>query len=107
MQDTIRPKVFIATGTGLSPIMHMLDHASHEVPKTVYFSVSTKEELFYEETLRSYENTNIHIFLSREKVSGYLTGRILVNQEFSLDTEFYLCGNPTMIREKKEELLNK
>lgn len=107
LQDTSRPKVFIATGTGLSPLIKMLDHTPKDISKTVYFSVSTQDELFYEDILASYENTDLHISISRETVPGYRSGRIQLDKEFSLDTEFYLCGNPGMIREKTEELEHK
>lgn len=85
----------------------MLDHTPKDISKTVYFSVSTQDELFYEDILASYENTDLHISISRETVPGYRSGRIQLDKEFSLDTEFYLCGNPGMIREKTEELEHK
>jgi ferredoxin-NADP reductase len=104
LRNTPNPKVFIATGTGLSPMIHMLEETPEDTQKTVYFSVSTRDELFYEEILASYENTEILISISRENTPGYLHGRIHLDKDFSPDTEFYLCGNPTMIREKTEEL---
>lgn len=85
----------------------MLEHTPADIPKTLYFSVSTKDELFYEEILSGYQNLDTHIFVSREEIARYLHGRIHIDTEFPSDTEFYLCGNPTMIREKKQELVEK
>jgi ferredoxin-NADP reductase len=37
LQDTQHPKVFIATGTGLAPMIAMLENTPDEVQKTLIF----------------------------------------------------------------------
>ncbi len=106
LQNTKTPKIFIATGTWLAPIYHML--ASLEGTnkrRTLYFSVATHEELFYEKELKSLENIDLHIHITREKIEGYEEGRVDIDKiEASSETEWYLCGNPKMVVESREKL---
>jgi ferredoxin-NADP reductase len=37
LQNTQKPKVFIATGTGLAPMIAMLEHTPEEIQKTLIF----------------------------------------------------------------------
>lgn len=85
----------------------MLENTAPGVSKTVFFSVSKKDELFYEDILASIPNTTTIISLSREEVPGYLFGRIDLSHDFARETEFYLCGNPAMVQEKKRELTDR
>ncbi len=64
LRDTPLPKVFIATGTGLAPMIAMLSATPNTVPKTVIFGVRREEDLFYLDTLRSYSNIRIVTTLS-------------------------------------------
>ncbi len=112
LRDTLSPKVFIATGTGLAPIYHMIhslvgtwkEKKNH--PKiSLYFSVSTEAELFYIEQLRTLPNVDLHIHVTRETVAGFETWRVDIDDiEAVFDIEWYLCGNPKMVTEAKEKL---
>ncbi len=103
--DTSHPKIFIATGTGLAPIYHMIKHLPKDEKTSLYFSVATEKELFYTERLKAFKNVDLHIHVTREKIDGHNEGRVdIANIEASPETEWYLCGNPKMIAETKEIL---
>ena len=105
LQDTPAKKVFIATGTGLSPIIYMIKTLPKEVSKVLYFWVEKSSDIFYQKELSWIENLEVHIFLSREEHPLYNFGRIDVsNIGFPMDTEFYICGNPAMIQSSSESL---
>lgn len=105
LQDTKKPKILIATGTGLAPIYNMARSLSSEIKTKLYFSVATKNDLFYEEKLRSLPNIELHICTTREEVVWCEFGRIDVNMINADETsEWYLCGNPRMVSEAKEKL---
>lgn len=99
LQNTPTPKVFIATGTGLSPIYRMMKSIPN-VEKKLFLSVSAKNDIFYEKQLRSLPNLELHYFVSRESVENFRENRMTINyilENATIDSEFYLCGNPDMI----------
>lgn len=105
LQNTKAPKIFIATGTGLSPIYHMIMQLPSEISKALYFSVATKADLFYAEELRSIPHLELHIHTTRESVEWCELGRVDVDSiNADLDTEWYLCGNGKMIIEARDKL---
>jgi ferredoxin-NADP reductase/DMSO/TMAO reductase YedYZ heme-binding membrane subunit/rubredoxin len=106
LQDTPLPKVFIATGTGLAPIYKMITHCPPETQKSLYFTVATAAELFYVEQLKQIPDLDLHIHVTRERVDGYLQGRVDVDAITATpDTEWYLCGSPHMVREATTKLI--
>lgn len=105
LKDTSAKKVFLATGTGLSPIIHMMESLPSEVSKVLYFGVEKSSDIFYQKELSLIENLEVHIFLSREENPQYHFGRIDVsNLGLPMNTEFYICGNPAMIQSSSESL---
>lgn len=105
---TKNPKVFIATGTGLSPIYNMILNTPENISKKLYFWVATKKDMFYEDKLRECKNIEIHLFLSKEEISWYHFWRMDFSQcDFQRDTEFYICGNPWLVEETKKSLQKK
>lgn len=105
LQKTEKPKIFIATGTGLAPIYNMIIVLDSEIEKTLYFTVATRDELFYIEQLRDIPNLELHIHTTREEIDWYEFWRVDTDAiEASSDTEWYLCGNPKMITEAREKL---
>lgn len=105
LQDTMSPKVFLATGTGLAPIYKMLEHCPQDIEKSLYFTVATASELFYTEELRSIKNLDLHIHITREEIQWYAHGRVDVDTIIATpDTEWYLCGSPKMVEEATTKL---
>lgn len=108
LEDTDSNKIFIATGTWLAPIYNMITTLPKESYKKLYFSVGTEKELFYIDKLKSIENLELHIHVTKEELNGYETGRVnLDNINEPIDAEFYLCGNPKMVSESIKKLQEK
>jgi ferredoxin-NADP reductase len=110
LQDTDVPKVFIGTGTGLVPVYAMAKSSSAK-DKTLIFSVPYKSELFYEENIKNIPDLKHEIYITREEVSpsrtspGYHFWRFDLSKfTFAPETEFYLCGNPDMVKANVEKL---
>ena len=98
LKDTTNPKVFIATGTWLSPIMNMISEKLKSKNNYLFFWVQTKKDLFHVDKINNIENIETHILLSREEVEWFENWRInLSKYEFEENTEFYICGNPAMV----------
>ncbi len=105
LQENKKPKVFFATGTGLSPAIAMFDALWDDVEKKLYFWVRDESEVFYEEKFKKYKNFEYKIFLSQQDHPDYHYGR--VNQEIesiSQESEVYMCGNPKMTDQVTHEL---
>ena len=105
LKENKKPKVFFATGTGLSPAIAMFDAMDDDVEKKLYFWVRDESEVFYEEKFKKYKNFEYKIFLSQQDHPDYHYGR--VNQEIeniSPESEVYMCGNPKMTDQVIHEL---
>lgn len=111
LRETKNDKIFIATGTWLAPIYRMLLRETERWTggnPILYFTVATKDELFYAEELRSIPNIELHIHISRENIDGYSFGRVDIDTiEAKKNSEWYLCGNPKMVSEAKIKLKEK
>jgi hypothetical protein len=60
--------------------------------KQLFFSLSNKKDLFYEDRIKKIHGLDYKIHLSRESVPGYASGRIDdTHYTFAPETEFYLC----------------
>ena len=99
LKDTPAHKVFVATGTGLAPMIAMLEASAPETKKTVVFGVRNEEDLFYAERLRSYGNTEVVITVSRPSDSWTgKSGRVTDHLScVTPESEVYICGNPDMV----------
>lgn len=107
LKDTINPKVFIATWTGLSPIMNMLSEKLSSKNNYIFIWAQTEKDLFYLDKINNIENLIVNIYISREKTEKYNNWRIdLTKYSFTPDTEFYICWNPWVVTSTKEYLVN-
>lgn len=95
-------RAFVATGTGIAPILPML-RSIPDVPKKVLFGARHEHELLYAEQLAAVPNTELHITVSRPESSWEgLKGRVtehLGALNLSPGDEIYLCGHPDMVAE--------
>ena len=97
LKNTSNKKVFIATGTWLSPIYNMI-LSSWNIEKELYFWVQKKSDLFYLAELKNIPNLKVHIFISRERVKWYNYWRIHYDKiHLDQNTEVYMCGSPWLI----------
>lgn len=73
--------------------------------KMLIFAVPYKSELFYEENIKNIPYLKYEIYITREEVPGYHFGRFDLSKfDFAKETEFYLCGNPDMVKANVEKL---
>lgn len=103
LHETDNPKIFIWTGTGLVPLIAMANATSGA--KKLYFSVSHKSDLFYQDRIQNIVWLQSSIHVSREQVEGCEQGRIDISVEsFVPETEFYICWSPTSVTAFAETL---
>lgn len=107
LKQTTNQKVFIATGTGLSPIMNMLSEPLASKNNYLFFGAQTEKDLFYLDKLQNVDDLSVNIYISRENTEKYNNGRIDLSKfVFDKDAEFYICGNPWVVNSTKDYLKN-
>ncbi|MBW7954225.1 FAD-dependent oxidoreductase [Candidatus Gracilibacteria bacterium] len=108
-------KLYIATGTGVVPLFFMIgDLLKSGFKKNIKLVLGnrTLKDLYYIEKLKefkkNYSNFDYEIFLSREDNTIYNFGYVknYVKDNYLDYDEFYICGNPNMIDEVIEILIN-
>ncbi len=98
VQNTQLPKVFIWTWVGIVPLLNMAKYCMTK--KQLFFSVSYKKDLFYEDRIKKIHGLGYEIHITQENIEWYQTWRInFVNQYFDLTTEFYICWNPEVVND--------
>jgi ferredoxin-NADP reductase len=111
--------VYIATGTGMAPMLPMLDEALAR-PETgkvlLFWGLRTQEDVFWQDELQSrqarHPRLSVQIFLSQAgagwgRVNGRVTGPVLESLPSLRAPTFYLCGNGNMIDEVKAGLVQR
>jgi len=96
--------VFIAGGAGITPFMPIIRHL-HTINEIgtnkLLFANKRKEDIIYEEELKSYFGKNFLNILSDEKLHGYDYGHIdaayIKASSNGQNQFFYLCGPPSML----------
>lgn len=109
LQNTPKPKVFIATGTGLAPMIAMLENTPENIEKTLIFWVRHEEDLYYLNVLQKFKNLKVITTVSqaKENYSGN-TGRVTdYLNEIWEKSEVYICGNPNMVESVEKSLKEK
>ena len=99
--------VFLAGGVGIAPFMSIFrtyGSSPDFIGSSLIYSNKTKADIILEDELHQYfPENNLHFTLSREKLSGYLHGRItrsLLEKVLSPDDfkrPFYVCGSPAFV----------
>lgn len=113
--------VFAATGTGIAPILPMLDAlANRQEPgrRYLFWGLRTASDLFALDELRRLcesSHTELRIFLSQPDATwapsssqdkGRITDPVMALQPKLHEATFYLVGNGAMIRELKQRLMD-
>ncbi len=101
-----REPVFIATGTGLIPFLHMMDELKKEGKKTkatVLFGCMSEKDLFIDNLLAPYKeyfDMKLVVVVEKPESDKHFKGRItdyLETSGFDLtEKDFYICGHPHM-----------
>ncbi|OGH62237.1 MAG: hypothetical protein A2848_02080 [Candidatus Magasanikbacteria bacterium RIFCSPHIGHO2_01_FULL_50_8] len=113
LQETDTDRVFVATGTGLAPIMSFIEHAatiqpSDQPPFEILFGCRNEQRLFWTEKLP----TTALITLSQPSqtwtgLTGRVTDHIPTVAAEHPDAAWYLCGSAEMIKEVRQQLLER
>jgi CDP-4-dehydro-6-deoxyglucose reductase len=118
-EDSRRPIVMIAGGTGFAPIKSLVEHAIHiglARPIVLYWGARTRSGLYRDELARSWEQAlpgfRYIPVLSDAAPEDAWTGPIgLVHETVMLDIpdlsghEVYACGAPAMIEAARRDLV--
>jgi ferredoxin-NADP reductase len=113
LQDRDRDVTFLATGTGLTPMLSMLTRylAEGEGHALLLFGERAQEDLMYRETLdrlsASHARLTVDYVLSGERWTGpqgYVQEHISAYVRDAAVTDFYVCGVPEMVVETKAVL---
>jgi CDP-4-dehydro-6-deoxyglucose reductase len=111
--------VFVCTSTGIAPFYSMLAGHGTKAPNVDYkvlMGVWNEKEIFYDKELAALQKTlpklKVDFVLDQPESPDWkgLKGRVtepIDKLDIKRPTEFYLCGNPAMIKSVKELLLGK
>ncbi len=123
LQTTNKPKLFLATGTGIAPIKAMiltLVEKGFSGPFQLFWGLRNKQDIYFQDLWASLKQKNSNFdytyCLSREKdrlekifpghIQDALKNFRFLNSNFQLhDAEFYLCGRPQTVDALKQFLL--
>ena len=109
------PLLFIAGGTGISPVLSLARQArlrkGRKPPMTLNFGCATDSRLFAEEALELLESwtpsLNLNIFVEDGSAATYPAGNPVQGIEASSltpDTKAYVCGPPAMVSAAAQHL---
>jgi NAD(P)H-flavin reductase len=111
LQRVDQPAVFIGTGTGITPLIGLLQaYIANDGPRAVFmFGEKTRDQLLYKSLLEQYELTQpveTRFSLSRENWYGH-TGYIQEQLPDVVDTiegdaDYYVCGVPKAVVAAKD-----
>ena len=108
--------VYVATGTGIAPLLPMIGEVLHrpEIGRVhLFWGLRSEADLFYQDELSSlasrHSRFSHQIYLSRPqgfaRLRGRVTGPVLEILPSLREPTFYLCGNGQMIEELKAGLV--
>lgn len=125
LQESVRKKIFVATGTGIAPFRSMLlglmENGKWKMPAcrrgresvSLYWGLRFEEDVYREEEMKGivghFNASQFYLCLSKpgEKwtgLVGHVTEHVLENEKDLQSCDFYLCGNRSMIQELSEGL---
>lgn len=121
LRDSDRDILLIATGSGMAPIMSILDQIARDRPDRkvlFFFGARTRDDIFYEDAVRGMENEipgfTFMITLSRpapedewEGEKGRVTDLIQKYLPEGSAMDVYICGAAPMVESCLEILLKK
>jgi len=125
LQPTNKPKIFLATGTGMVPFKSMilnLVESDFSQPFNLFWGLRQKTDLYFnnvwEKLAQKNQNFKYTYCLSREKIdqpyffSGHIQDCFAHNLSstfypLSSNPEYYLCGRPQTVEDLKQFVLNK
>lgn len=109
LKDSNKPKVFIATGSGIAPFIPMIKSIKNNSENHLFFGTRTKQDDFVTQIFAD-SDINYTLCLSRERENlenafvGRVTDAIFEAELDFKDSEFYICGSTNMITDVDEIL---
>ncbi|NGO08933.1 ring-hydroxylating dioxygenase ferredoxin reductase family protein [Streptomyces sp. HC44] len=108
LRQLTRPALLLAGGTGLAPLLSMLERMAQQPPGRpvhLLYGVTTDEDLVHLDTLEDYAEvvpgfTFDHCVAdpaSRARTKGFVTGLMDAGTLHHGDADVYLCGPPAMV----------
>ncbi len=101
---------WIATGTGIAPFLSRIK-SGHQKPLKFLHGSRTLNHFFYQDYFEEELGNNYMRFCTQEKsekvISGRLTNWLLEQNSFAKDIKYYLCGNPEMVVQVRDILIEK
>ncbi|WP_406724966.1 benzoate 1,2-dioxygenase electron transfer component BenC [Streptomyces sp. GD-15H] len=108
LRETVRPALLLAGGTGLAPLLSMLEQLAQQPPAHpvhLLYGVTTDQDLVHLDTLEDYAEvipgfTFDHCVAdaaSTARNKGFVTGLIDSSTLHGGDVDVYLCGPPAMV----------
>ena len=118
-EDSEKPIVFLATGTGFAPIKSIVEHALHsntQRPLTLYWGARRLSDIYmYDLPLQwqaAYPRFKFIPVLSQPETEDRWTGRVghvqdCVLQDYTdmSDKQVYACGSPNMVEDAHKKLV--
>jgi ferredoxin-NADP reductase len=118
-----KDKIFLATGTGIMPILSLIFSNIKDVEKfTLFWGLRQKSDIFYFDLLQQIAKNNNNftfgIFISREEIknepylySGHIDiglEKLFIEKKSDIEnTEFYICGNKMNVDSVRNYLIKK
>ncbi len=111
--------LFVATGTGITPLYAMIQHLINiksQRPIRLYWGLRSERDLYFQEVLKKWEveHPSFQYFTTLSQpsedwkgIKGRVTAQIKEGVKNTENLEAYLCGNMEMIREVRSILLEK
>ena len=117
LKQDIFPKIFVATGTGIAPMVSMIKSHLGEVNSKIklVWGLRTKDDIYYLDLLQGmaqkYENFSYEIYLSREVGGGRVNigiDKVLNDPEIDkINMEFYISGDRNIVDSIRSYLIEK
>lgn len=118
-EDSDKPVVFLATGTGFAPIKSIVEHALHsgtQRPLTLYWGARHLSDIYMYDLPLQWQQQHAHFkfvpVLSQPGTEDHWTGRIGHVQDCVLEdfadvsgVQVYACGSPSMVEDAHKKLV--
>ena len=110
LHDSPRKKVFLAGGTGISPILSMLYELEQQKKMQdvlVIYSAKKEEDILFRKELAHFEHKGAHVVITlTEEASSSWKGELRRIDQAMLEQyvkkpaacDFYVCGSPQMVQ---------
>ena len=117
VRESLKPILFIATGTGIAPVKSMVEDLINKETKRqihIYWGMRHKDELYCKSLNElAFYHSNVHFIpvLSQDEKwngkKGHVQDAVLSDFDSLIDYEVYACGSINMISDAKEKFIKK